>query len=267
MATLKLKIRYNKNEGLLLNPTELRENYLFGIPVCTTDGRKMSPSTIKQQITSAQKRIETLFSIRINRQVIEESKDFQRQEWQTWGYIKSTFPIAYIDDLKGFINTAQQVNYPKEWLSLKKNESVAIWRNLYVVPNSASPHGATMTQNSIIYNGVTPHLGYYGKSYIPNYWRLKYITGWKSDELPEDLVDFISKFAAINVLAIIGSYLYGVGLGSISISLDGVSQNTPLTRGGKYGMFSDRITLYMEDINSVIESLKYIYKGLTWTVV
>ena len=61
--------------------------------------------------------------------------------------------------------------------------------------------------------------------------------------------------------------MYGVGLGSISISLDGVSQNTPLTKGGKYGMFSDRITLYTEDINSVIESLKYIYKGLTWTVV
>ena len=73
--------------------------------------------------------------------------------------------------MKGFINDACQVNYPKEWLSIKKNENVAVWRNVHVIPNSSSDKGAEMSQHSIIYNGVYPHLGWFGKNYIPNYWR------------------------------------------------------------------------------------------------
>lgn len=267
MPSLRLKISYNKNEGLIINASELMENYLFGIPVCTIDGRKLSAQAIKKQISAAQQRIETLFSIKLNRQVIEESKDFVRQEWNTWGYVKSTYPVAYPDNMKGFINDACQVNYPKEWLSIKKNENVAVWRNVHVIPNSSSDKGAEMSQHSIIYNGVYPHLGWFGKNYIPNYWRLKYITGWNAEDVPEDLMDLINKIAAINVLCIIGSYLYGVAMSSLSVSLDGVSQNIPLTRGGKYGMFSDRIQMYMDDVNNIMENAKYIYKGLTFEVV
>lgn len=265
MPKLSLKIIYNKNEGLVISPGELRENYLFGIPTCTTDGRKISASTIKQHISTAQKRIENLFSIKLNRQVVSESQDYNRQEWMVWGYVEFTYPIAYPDDLTGWINSAKQVNYPSEWLSVKKTEVVAMWRNLFVVPNSASKRGAVMTQNSLIYNGVTPHLGYFGKSFIPNYWRLKYITGWRASEVPDDLVDLISKLAAINVLAIIGSYLYGVGIASFSVSLDGVSQSFPL-KSGRYGIFSDRIELYMQQINDMMENMKYIYKGITFQV-
>lgn len=265
MAALRLKIQYNKNEGLIISPSELRESYLFGIPVCTNDGRKISPATIKQQIQAAQKRIENLFSIRLARQVICESKDFVRTEWSVWGYVKSTFPIANPIKLLGYIGETKQVTYPKEWLSVKHTESVAVWRNLYMVPNSASVHGATMSSHSLIYNGVTPHIGYYGKNYIPNYWRLKYITGWKAVEIPDDLMDIVNKLAAINVLAILGSYIYGV-FSSISVSLDGVSQNFPL-RNGKYGLFSDRIEMYREDINNLIETMKYLYCGITMDVV
>ena len=153
-------------------------------------------------------------------------------------------------------------------MSLKKTEGVAVYRNVHLIPNSAKSveGGTTMSQHSIIYNGVSPHLGWFGQNYIPNYWRLKYITGWDAKDLPDDLADMVAKFAAINVLSIIGSYLYGVGLSSISISLDGVSQNTPLTKGGKYGMFSDRISLYQDDINKMMESLQYIYRGIAFDV-
>lgn len=266
MPSLKLKIRYNKNEGILISPSELQELYLFGIPSSTDDGRKMPSDTIKRQIIAAQKRFENLFSIKLAKQVVEESRDFTRQEWDVWGYVKTTYPVMYPDRLKGYINDACQVNYPHEWLSVKKTKEVAVFRNIYVIPNSAGVEGAQMTQNSIVYNGVYPHLGWFGKSYIPNYWRMKYITGWDSDELPEDLTDVIAKYAAINVLAIISDFLYGVGIQSISVSLDGVSQSTPLTKGGQYGMFSSRIKLYIDDINAQMENMKFVYKGIIFEV-
>lgn len=266
MPSLRLKIQYNKNEGLLISPSELRETYLFGIPVCTTDGRELSSQSIKQQIVTAQKKFERLFSIKINRQVIEENRDFIRQEWEVWGYVKYTYPIVYPDNLKGYISEAMQVNFPKEWLSMKRTEAVATWRNLYLIPNSSAHKGAQMTQNSIVYNGILPALNYLGRNYIPNYWRLKYITGWKAEDVPDDLTDVICKYAAINVLSIVGSYLYGTGISSWSVSLDGVSQSTPFTKGGKYGMFNDRITLYLEEINAAMQDMKYLYSGIVFDV-
>ena len=266
MPSLRLKITYNKNEGMLMSPTELMEKDLFGIPTCKTDGRKISPSSIKHQIEVAQKRIENIFSIKLKKQVIKESRDFVREEFNRWGYVRSMYPIAYISSLKGYINEACQTEYPHEWLVIKKLASVAIYRNVHLIPNSSSVHGAKMNQTSLIYNGISPHLSWFGQSYIPNYWRLKYITGWDDDEIPEDLIDLIGKFAAINTLSVIGSYLYGVGLSSISVSLDGVSQNTPLSRGGKYGLFNDRIQMYLDDIQAMMESMKSVYRGITFEV-
>ena len=72
MPTLRLKIKYNKNTGAILSPTELRENYLFGVPMCSTDGTKMSSSAILQYILSAQTTVENLFSLKLLKQVIEE---------------------------------------------------------------------------------------------------------------------------------------------------------------------------------------------------
>lgn len=264
MPSLKLKIQYNKNEGLIMSPSELRENYLFGVPMSSQDGRTISHQTLKEHISNAQKKIENLFSIKLSKQVVEESRDFNRQDFKAWGYIKSMFPIVHISNLKGYINDICQINYPEEWLSIKRITSVAIYRNVYLIPNTGSKGGAQMSQNSMIYNGMSPHLGWFGQTFIPNYWRLKYVTGW--DETPKDLSDCVAKYASINILNIIGDVLYGVGITSISISLDGVSQNTPLSRSAQGGIFAGRIKQYSEEINQQLPNLKNQYRGITFDV-
>lgn len=237
---------------------------MFGIPMCSNDGRKLSPTSISQHILSAQSLVENLFSIKLTKQVIEENRDFIRQEFMSWGYIKTMYPISYIDNLEGWINDVCQITYPKEWLSIKRNSSVAIYRNIYLIPNTGSKEGAHMTNNSLIYNGISPHLGWFGQSYIPNYWRTRYVTGW--DKIPADLFDFVAKLAAINVLAIIGDVLYGIGLTSISISLDGVSQNTPLTRSAQGGLFAGRIKTYIDQMNEILPILKSKYRGIVFEI-
>lgn len=264
MPTLRLKIQYNKNDETVISPNELLERYMFGIPLCSEDGKVMSKRTIKTQIANAQKKVENLFSLKLCRQVVEESRDFVREEFQSWGHIKTTYPVFYVSDLKGYINDICQINYPMEWLSIKRTTEGDVFRNIYLIPNTGSNRGATMTQNSLVYNGMSPHLGWFGQKFIPNYWRMKYITGW--NEIPADLEQLISKYAAINVLNILGDILYGVGISSITITLDGVSQNTPLTRSGNAGLFGGRIKQYTEEINSEISNLKYQYRGITFEV-
>ena len=60
--------------------------------------------------------------------------------------------------------------------------------------------------------------------------------------------------------------LYGIGLTSISITLDGVSQNTPLTRSAQGGLFSGRIKTYMDQMNQVLPILKSKYRGVVFEV-
>lgn len=265
MPSIKLTIKYSKNTGMILSPTELLSNYMFGIPMCSNDGTKMSVTAIAQHILSAQSIVENLFSIKLTKQVIEENRDYVRQEFMSWGYIRTMYPVAYIDNLEGWINDVCQLTYPRDWLSIKRIESTAIYRNVYLIPNTGSRHGAHMTQNSLIYNGISPHLGWFGQSYIPNYWRMRYVTGW--DDIPADLMDFVAKAAAINVLAIIGDVLYGIGLSSITISLDGVSQTTPLTRSAQGGLFAGRIKTYMDQMNQALPVLKGKYRGIPIEVV
>jgi len=238
---------------------------MFGIPMCAGDGgRKISQQAIKQHILTAQTMVENTFSLKLAKQVIYESRDFVRQEFNSWGYIRTMYPIDYIDSLKGYISDLNQIDYPGEWLTIKKIESVAVFRNVHLIPNTGSREGATMTQNSIIYNGISPHLAWFGQTYIPNYWRLLYVTGW--DKIPADLLDYIAKIATINVLGILGDILYGVGITSINISLDGVSQNTPLSRSGNNGLFGARIKQYSDDLKNNFDTLKYRYRGITFEV-
>lgn len=264
MPFLKLIISYNKNENLAISPSDLIENYLFGIPMCSNDGRRLSNQAIKQHILNAQQSVENFLNVKLTKQVIEESRDFVREEFNSWGYIRTFYPINYIDNLYGYINDVCQVTYPKEWLSIKRSESVAVYRNVHLIPNSGSSSGATMSQHSVVYNGISPHLGWFGKTFIPNYWRMRYVTGW--DKIPNDIIDYVSKLAAVNVLGILGDIIYGVGLTSISISLDGVSQNTPLTRSSSGGLFSGRMKQYIDDLQRDHSILRLKYRGITFEV-
>lgn len=264
MAELKLDISYSKNEGLAISPSELIDMYLTGIPLCYPDGRSISKDSIKQKIAAAQKRIENLLSIKFAKQKIEETNDFIREEFFTWGYIKTTFPIMEIISLNGFINNIQQINYPKEWLSITRNNDSTKFRNLFLIPNTGGRgDGATMSQNSFAYTGITPHLGFAGANFIPNYWRVEYCTGW--DKIPMELIDAVGKLVAIQILAIAGDLILGAGIGNQSISIDGISQSYSTTKG-QGGAFAGRIKQYIEEFNTTWAELKAEYYGIMFKI-
>lgn len=263
MGALTLNINYNKNEGLVISPSELIQMYLTGIPLCYPDGSKLSMDTIKHQIESSQKQLENFLSIKLKKQVIWGSHDFDAESFKRWGYIKTVFPIMEPLSLEGHINSVKQVAYPPDWLSIKRGNDVTKFRNLFLVPNTGK--GASMTNYSFAFSGVTPHMGFFGTDFIPNYWRVKYCTGW--DKCPVDLVDAVAMAAAVQVLAIIGDLIYGAGIGNQSISIDGISQSYSTTKGGGNGAFSGRIKQYADDLGKKLLALKAEYYGIRFTMV
>lgn len=258
---LTLNVNYNKSEGLVLSPSDLIQQYLHGIPLCYSDGRQLDYSTITQKLKSVQKQIESLLSIKLQKQIVQENHDFSREEFKQWGFVKAIFPVNEAYKLEGTINNITQVNYPKDWLSVKRTTDTTVHRNVYLIPNTSG--GAVMTQNSFIFSGITPHLGFFGANYIPNYWRLTYCTGW--DVVPDDILDAIGKLTAIQILGILGDVLLGIGITSSSISLDGLSQSLTNTKGSG-GLFGSRIKQYSEELARELPNLRYEYKGITFGV-
>ena len=266
MATLTLTLEYSKNEGLVLSPSDLQNLYLAGIPLCfPANGSKISQEMIKQKIAAAQKYIENVLSIKLQKQLINEEQDFNREEFHCWGYIRTVFPIMQPKQLDGKINDVIQITYPESWLSIKNGNDPVHFRNLHIIPNTKN--AAEQNAYAVVYSGLSPALGYLGAGYIPNYWKADYGTGWDAGEIPVDIIDAIGKRAAIQILAIVGDLLFGAGVGNQSVSLDGISQTYSTTKSGGKGAFSGRIDQYQNELDQAVKDLKAEYLGIMFRVV
>ena len=169
----------------------------------------------------------------------------------SWGYMRTSYPVSAAFELKGFVNTVQQMDIPSAWLSTKSSNDESKFRQIHVVPVSSIG-----VQYTTIYNGVVP-LGFYSNQNIPNYWRSVYCTGFT--KVPADLLNVIGKLGAINVFHVLGDLILGTpGLSSKSISIDGLSQSYQTQ-----GSYKQRIDAYLKDLELSLPRLYNYYKGIT----
>jgi len=264
MAKQTLSINYSKNEGLVFSPSELLESYFWGIPTCTSTGGELPKKTIKEKIQIAQVNIETWLSIQFVPQIIEEEKDFIRREYESaWGFVMATYPIVEPYKMYGFINQTQQIDMPNEWLSVRNlNDGKTFSRNLYIVPGGRG----SMQFNSGSISGLSPNLGWFGASSIPNYWKIKYKTGYDDLSKVMDVVDFVGKYASIPLLGMLGDVLLGIGVSSQSLSLDGISQSVSLNKSAQAGVFGGRINMYLTDLKDNFTRIDKQYRGIIFNV-
>ena len=257
MPQITLTSQFNQLKSIM-SPVELLETYFYGIDICKT-GQVMSNEMLVMYIQSATEEVEKSLGIKLIPEVVEESLDFWLDDWRAWGYIKTTYPIKRPLELKGFINDVQQIQYPVEWLTSRKtSDGELYYRNLYLVPTSGSA-----TTNSVVVSGITPHLGFYGNKHIPNYWRVKYCTGF--DKLPKDLLNFIGKLASMNIFHILGDIILGAGIASQSIGIDSLSQSISTTSSATNAGYGARIQGYIADLKLSWPKIKSYYKGFTFT--
>lgn len=254
MPSITLKCPYGQNE-MVMSPTEMLEAYFYGIDICDS----LPDETLKFYLDSAQQEVEKSLDLKIIPQIISESQDFWRNDWRAWGFVRMTYPVKKVNKLKGFINDVQQIDYPQEWVSERiTNDGYLFFRNIYLIPTNG-----VATTNAAIFSGITPHLGFFGHSHIPHYWRAQYCTGF--DSVPKDLLNFIGRLAAINVFHVLGDIILGAGIANQSISIDGLSQSIGTTSSAENSGYSGRIRGYITDMKRQWPLLKANYKSVTMT--
>jgi len=112
----------------------------------------------------------------------------------------------------------------------------------------------------VMHTKIVPYIGLYQTDYFPNYWKFKYVTGF--DKLPMDLVNFIGKMAAVNIFAMLGDIVFGAGVQSRSLSIDGLSQSISTTKGGATSAYGARIAQYTTDLREALPKIRNNYTGI-----
>lgn len=261
MPQLTFHIKYNKGTSSIIDPNDIRQNYLFGINL-QKQGQVLTDDVYQYYINAAVEQLQNYLGIKLFKQVIQESKDFYSDDWQQWGYVKTTYPVRCAFELTGYLGTIRQVTYPTDWLSVRKTSDGELYqRQIHIIPNSAN-----IQNEAIMYTGILPSVNYHSNRRIPNYWTMVYVTGF--DSIPADILNALGKIAALNILAMTSdALLYQPGMNTNTISLDGLSQSISLNANG---VFSNRIKQYQLDLwgdgknQGELQRLADRYKAITF---
>lgn len=263
MPQVTFTISYQKNTGLVFNSTELKNLYFTGIELKDQFGNPIPEESINFFIEAAQKEISDYLSVKLTPQVYTEDRDYSVDDWIQWGYVPTTYPVHAAVSLKGFLNTSLQIEYPTEWLSVKRQnaDKDLYHRNLHLMPVT----GGAAAVSSQPYFLLTPYSSIYGSKSIPNYWEVKYITGF--GKVPADILKAIGQYAAIDLFINLSDIINGTpGMASKSIGIDGLSQSLTTTASSGKLAFAGRIDAYRKALVDSLPRLSARYKGILWGV-
>jgi len=99
---------------------------------------------------------------------------------------------------------------------------------------------------------------------IPNFWNFKALVGFR--ETPAVILEVLGKMAAIDVLTLIGQSLRP-GIGSTSVSKDGVSESISYLNTQQFGPFTGIINTYQKHLDEQLKKIRDSFLGPVLTVV
>lgn len=259
-----LKSSFDINTDLVITPAQLRERYMWGVTIRDGSGTELPDSQYAFYIRAAQQELENILNLKLKHQIIEETRDYFYQDYITFGFVRCSYPVCRAFSLKGFFGTAEQISYPKEWLSTKKSNEVPsmFYRNVYLLPNVGGYQSGTAS--GVTFNGIMgAQLLFRSRTYIPNYWKIRYLTGFT--EIPMDLLNIIGMTAAINLFHIAGDLILGAGIASFSLGVDSLSQSISSTSSATNAGYGARVINYQDQIKKSLPDIIARYGGLTIT--
>jgi len=260
---LNLSSKYRKNEGLVLSPSELQSTYFYGINILDKSGKELSQETYRFFIQAAQQEVEKHLGIRLSKQIITESLDFYGDEFRSFGFIQTTYPVVKPLKLVGYLGQVKQLEYPGEWLSCRStSDGETYYRRIFIIPTQ----NTTISQSgvSMLYSGVLPNIGMLNWNHLPNYWTATYCTGF--EKIPRDIVDVVGKLASVGIFNIAGDLVLGTaGIANYSLSIDGLSQSIGTTSSAENSAYSARILMYNKEIKETLKKLENYYRNIAVT--
>jgi len=206
----------------LVTPKELRETYLFGLPLRSVMTRQeMQDPAIQKFITRAVSRVEHEARIQVSPVKFADRHDYDLFDYQKWNFLQlNHWPILQVESFRGeYPFTSEFIEFPTDWI-VTQNETGII---------QLVPKNGTFSQFLITRDASLLPLILGGRMHWPQLWVVTYVAGFELDKIPAIINELVGTYATIEVLRTLNRVLF---LGSHSIGIDGVSQSTTLPSPG-----------------------------------
>jgi hypothetical protein len=264
---IKIENKQHRNVGPLINVETWQRDYLSGIELRDRNGVLFDPETLQTFLDNAVSWLEHKLDIHVLPTQIQEDSDYRLNDYMDWGYLYlKEYPVSefikmemvYFRDANGNSETIQLI--PNNWIRLQNHDGI-----IRLIPNARFPANLQVDQSGNFFPEVLR------SNMVPHLWRLTYIAGFGEGSVPMIVNQAIGLLAAVQALGIDGIAVFGPGIGSTSLNMDGLSQNISTTNNSESSAYSAVIAEYRrllfgedkEDKNGIIAILEAFYKGET----
>lgn len=170
----------------------------------------------------------------------------------SWIHIRPPFyALLRVDSLFGVIANTRVIDIDLEWIHF-----APLGGFIQLVPFNQ--------ETAFNYIGLLGVNALRGAAEIPSFWHYLMIAGLRS--CPPELLELIGKMAAIEALTV-ASLAFRPGIGSMSLSRDGVSQSMSFNTQAQYGIYTSTIQAYKDWMDQMMPIFKGKYHGLKMVVV
>ena len=242
----------------ILTVEELKQRYFFGVDLTDDTGKPLPNAVFEHYIINAIRWFEHQLDIPIIPTIFCEQHDFYRNDYHAFNMIRlDNYPVISVDEYRVEYPSGQTVIiFPQEWIRLNKPEG-----HLQIVPTAGTLSEILVGQGGSFLPAI-----YNGLGYLPHLFEILYTAGFESNKVPRNIVDVIGKFAALGPFDIFGDLIAGAGIATISLSMDGLSQNIGTTSSATNAGYGARIIQYTKYIKEQIPLLRRYYKGIRMVV-
>jgi hypothetical protein len=214
----------------LITPDKLVSRHLFGIPLVsgikdpiTGKAQVMTKDILIDYIDRAVSTVEMETGMTIFPTPIKEKLPFDRQEFQSFGYMRLPHrPVSSVEHLAIVPSNQQEIFIvPIDWIDIGQ----MYHGQINIIPLTIALTSAGAPQSSIVSTaGGAALLAILNNSqWIASYWQISYTAGFPDGKIPKVLNDLIGIVASMEVLSMLAA-TYGKNSGS-SLSIDGMSQS------------------------------------------
>lgn len=242
----------------VLTVEQLKARYLFGVDITDNTGAPLADAVFQHYILGAIRWFEHQIDIPILPTNFIERHDFYREDFQAFNFIQlDNYPVICVNEFRVQYPSGQNVIvFPNEWIRLNNVEG-----QIQIVPTAGTLSEILVGQGGSFLPAI-----YNGLGYLPHLFEISHQAGFEAGKVPRNISDIIGMFAALGPFHIFGDLIAGAGIATVSLSLDGLSQNIGTTSSATNAGYGARVGNYLKQIKEQIPILRRYYKGIRGVV-
>lgn len=214
--------------------------------------------------------VEKKFDICIRPRLVIDRKDYEQNDYNTFVNLRlSQRPILHVEDISLMFNSQHIFTFQDDWIkAYTRTGQVQIQPNAFLQAGLGAPINAILPVMTMPYGfdmSMTPN-----NQHIPQMIGVQYVAGMlpqpqddrginRDCYITPDLISYICKFGAVEVLERWGRTPIGAGIAGYSVSVDGISSSITSTASAENSSSSGEIRNLLDDMKNLEQSLTAYY--------